>query len=501
MYETVKGIADEYVDQLKNISDQIEGLLIVVNDLVQQTMKTFVEQVSRATAETRQAAEASKKKVENQINKYKEKLSGLQKVLEGPSYVADKICTGAKSAISWVKGVGRKIKKIFSGKRKKRNACGIPPVIPNLDVSVPDVNLEALKNLIESLDPDIDLIDFDWNDIMPALKHSSVIDIRKKLKEIINGFFSLIQEYCDLAKKIFYLSIILIIWDAVIYMRGYYSDLSYDNMFVDDYLRELWRSGQKEKITPLRKWELNMKFQYSAALKLSKAEVKRILIKAIPTLLFSVVAIGIVLADLALSTVLQLFRDEAKFGISFNGMEKGVSFESLIPELESGEVDLISLDVRGFNLSTDPCLPSPKTTNHVQTAIIAIIIIVCSLSCLFDAYTSRLRAKICNMCFPTRARQRAEYLYKRIRTGRKTRRIQLSMIVSRELDIRKRKAKFFSSYNWLKEKLTRKRLTDSSVCPGCNSKIKQGEGHDFALTRNNVKTKTVICKSCFSDVN
>ena len=182
-------------------------------------------------------------------------------------------------------------------------------------------------------------------------------------------------------------------------------------------------------------------------------------------------------------------------------MEKCVSFESLIPELESGKVDLISLNVRGFNLSTDPCLPSPKTTNHVQTATIATIIIVCSLSCLFDAYTSRLRAKICNMCFPTRARERAEYLYKRIQTGRKTRRIQLSMIVSCELDIRDRKAKFFSSYNWLKEKLTRKRLNDSSVCPGCNSKIKQDEGHDFALTRNKVKTKTVICKSCFSDVN
>ena len=236
MYETVKSIADEYVDQLKNISDQIEGLLIVVNDLVQQTMKTVAEQVLQDTEEIRRAAEASKKELEHQINKYKEKLSGLQNVLEGPSYVADKICSGAISAISWVKGVRSKIKNFFSGKRGKRNACGIPPVIPKLDVSVPDVNLEALKNFMESLNPDIDLIDFDWNDILPALKHSSITDIRKKLKEIIKGFFSLIQEYCGLAKKIFYLSIILIIWDAVVYMRGYSSDLSYDNMFVDDNL-------------------------------------------------------------------------------------------------------------------------------------------------------------------------------------------------------------------------------------------------------------------------
>ena len=219
-----------------------------------------------------------------------------------------------------------------------------------------------------------------------------------------------------------------------------------------------------------------MKFQYSATIKLSKAEIKRILIKAIPTLLFSVVAIGIIVADFALSSVMQLFRDQAKFGISFAGMENGVSFESFLPSLESGEEQLINFNVQGFNLSRDPCLPSPKTTNHVHITIITIIIIVCSLSCIFEAYIFRFRAKICNTCFPDRAKQRAEYLNKRIQTGRKTRRIQLSMIVSRQLDIREREAEFFSSYNWLKEKLGRKR-TDTSECPGCNSKIKQGDGH------------------------
>ena len=256
MYETVKSIADEYLDQLQKIFDQIEGLLKVVQG-----------QVARA-------AEASKRKMEEQINKHKEKLSGLKKMLEGPSYVADKMCSGVKSAVSWVKGVGRKIKNSIGGKRRKRNACGIPPIIPKLDVNVPDVNLEALKNFIKLLDPDIDLIDFDWGDILPALKHSSITDIRQKLKGILKGFFSSVQDYCSLARKIFYLSIILIIWDATIYMSRYYSDLSYDNMLVDDNLRELWRSGQKEKITPLQTWELKMKFQYSASVKLSKAEIK-----------------------------------------------------------------------------------------------------------------------------------------------------------------------------------------------------------------------------------
>ena len=500
MYETLKSIADEYVEQLTNVFQKIDDLVQLISNQIAKMIKIVEERVSQATHQVRAEIEESKKKVLDQINQFKKTLAPVRKVLGAPGYVAGKICSGVKSAISWV---GNFFRNLF-GKRRKRNACGIPSITPDFNFEFPNIgldNLKELKNWIKKLVPDIDVTDSDWDDVMSRLKNSSIADIREKLKEILKGFFSLIRDYCTIARKIFYLSIILIIWAPVTYMKGYYSDLSYDNMFVDDNLRELWRSGQKDKITPLRTWELNMKYQYSAAVKLSKAEIKRILIKAIPTLLLSFVAISIIVADLALSTILQMFRDEAKFGISFDGMEKGVSFESLIPGLQSGKVSLFKLNVRGFNLTTDPCLPTPEFTDRAQIVIIILVIVACSLSCVFEAYISRLRAKICNACFPDRARQRAEYLYKRIQTGRKTRRIQLNMIVGHQLDIRERQAKFFSSYNWLKDKLRRKRDTNSFVCPGCNGKFKQGEGHDFPLTRNQQRIKTPICKSCFSDVN
>ena len=82
-------------------------------------MKTVVEQVLQDTEEIRRAAKASKKELEDQINKYKEKLSGLQNVLEGPSYIAHTICSGFKSVFSWFTN-------LFIGRRQKRNACGIP---------------------------------------------------------------------------------------------------------------------------------------------------------------------------------------------------------------------------------------------------------------------------------------------------------------------------------------------------------------------------------------
>ena len=296
LYDSLKSITLEYKNQLAKVFDKIKTLLKAVNRRVkqqfQQIMKTVEERVSEAKDQVKEAIEESRKYVENQLNTFKEALRPVKTLLQG----AGNFWRGFKS-VSFL-GLGSLLPDL--------------PDLPDLNIDFPNVKLqsfEELKNWIKSFVTDTNLIDLKtWNDILPPIKHNSIIDIRQKLKGILQGFLSLIQDYCALAKKVFYLSIILIICDAVGYMRHYYSDLSHDNMFVDDNLRELWHSGQKEKITPLQTWELKMKLQYSAAVKLSKAEIKRILIKAIPTLLFSVVAIGVIVADFALSTVLQLFQ-------------------------------------------------------------------------------------------------------------------------------------------------------------------------------------------------
>ena len=43
---------------------------------------------------------------------------------------------------------------------------------------------------------------------------------------------------------------------------------------------------------------------------------------------------------------------------------------------------------------------------------------VCTLSLIFDAYASRWRAQICNFFYEEKASARADFLYKRIRSGR-----------------------------------------------------------------------------------
>ena len=59
------------------------------------------------------------------------------------------------------------------------------------------------------------------------------------------------------------------------YLRMYSSDDSFDNKYVDDNLRRIWQMNGKEKLTPIRHWELNERYQISSSLKISKAEGKR----------------------------------------------------------------------------------------------------------------------------------------------------------------------------------------------------------------------------------
>ncbi len=46
-------------------------------------------------------------------------------------------------------------------------------------------------------------------------------------------------------------------------------------MYVDGNLSDMWNKEGKEKLTPLRHWELAEKYQVSKSAKLTKAEAKR----------------------------------------------------------------------------------------------------------------------------------------------------------------------------------------------------------------------------------
>ena len=258
------------------------------------------------------------KKWEKRLKDAQGVVDGVEKFANGVTYVPRKIFEGIGklgcTVIGWFQGGGGK-------------DCNVDlsiKLIPDFEWK-PDLNLEALKDMLSKYLPDVDPIDLDWDAVLVKLEANSIPRIREKLMGILKSFFNPIEKYSCLISRMLYLTIILTIWDATKYMRNYYVDDSFDNKFVNDNLRALWRRAGMEKLTPLRRWELRDKYQYTAAFKLSQTEIKDMLLQSIPCLLFGGIASCIVVADYALSSLLQVFRDNAQFGVSFPGCEQGIS--------------------------------------------------------------------------------------------------------------------------------------------------------------------------------
>ena len=131
--------------------------------------------------------------------------------------------------------------------------------------------------------------------------------------------------------------------------------------------------------------------------------------ESLSSIIMTVILLTIVIVDYCFTFVLQAFQENAKFGISFPGMEQGLSFGSLIKGTNA-KVDILKIEA--FDLRTDACLPKAKQTSAESLGPIFAIMTFCLVSCIMDAYASRLCDMICNMFYPDRAARRAQFLYR-----------------------------------------------------------------------------------------
>ena len=131
--------------------------------------------------------------------------------------------------------------------------------------------------------------------------------------------------------KIFYLTIILVVVNAVRYQNQYYIDNDFVNKMVGENLTKMWMRNGLRQLTPWRKWEVKKEeAQMATAINMTRDEIQQMMTQSFPTILAMGVIGGIVLVELAFTFTLQAFEERAKFGISFPGMEQGISFLSLI---------------------------------------------------------------------------------------------------------------------------------------------------------------------------
>ena len=141
-------------------------------------------------------------------------------------------------------------------------------------------------------------------DLADKLEASSISEIRQRLQTILRGLFETLKCTYNTFAKILYLSIFFVITDAMEYLRKYYSDDSFDNNFVDDNLKSFWDEENKPDLNPLRKWELDGKYQYPKSLKLSKSELYLIIYYTLPTVFASIFAFAVIFIDIKFSEVI-----------------------------------------------------------------------------------------------------------------------------------------------------------------------------------------------------
>ena len=94
--------------------------------------------------------------------------------------------------------------------------------------------------------------------------------------------------------------------------------------------------------------------------------------------------------------------------------------------LDNVSKDITSrVTIAAFNLTSDPCLPTPIETSEDVLWPIYSLLLASTISCLLDGYFYRLRSRICNFFFPGRADERAEFLHRSIKSGRLTRKNEI----------------------------------------------------------------------------
>ena len=73
-------------------------------------------------------------------------------------------------------------------------------------------------------------------------------------------------------------------------MLHYRTDDEFDNKYVDDNLKQLWKNKDTKKdfskLTPMRNWEIDEIYQVSSSSKLTKKEVKKVFWSLKETMIF-----------------------------------------------------------------------------------------------------------------------------------------------------------------------------------------------------------------------
>lgn len=319
-----------------------------------------------------------------------------------------------------------------------------------------------------------------WKMLREIIKAPRLSEIKNQVSKISDNL-SVFGYYATIARRVLtVISIVMILIDAIRYLRSYYSDTSFDNKYISDNVRHIWKENDYEQLTPLRRWEMKNDFTTATSPKFTKDELMKSFKRSLPTLLFSLFVGLIMTCDYLLARLLQHVRDNENFTVSFDGVDQ--NFVNKMKRL---------------NVSTVSCLPQPTYTPSQTYTVISILILISLISTIVEIYMSRIRARMCDLFYKETEYERAKYLHYRLKTDRVERKGLIRLIIQRKYE-RRQKLKVF--YPWSDLPKPNCRLEKKTFrCSGCDCKetVLNSKWISFSLGTCTINDR--ICKSCFQD--
>ena len=135
------------------------------------------------------------------------------------------------------------------------------------------------------------------------LKSMDINVIRKNVQSVLGTFFKSLKNTMISLTKLLHFTMLLVIFDAMNYMRLYYSDDSFDNFYIDRALKRFWEKEEKPPLIPLRRWEDREKYHHAKSAKLRKNEKISLVRLSIPLLILTTVVLVVRLTDMAFHKV------------------------------------------------------------------------------------------------------------------------------------------------------------------------------------------------------
>lgn len=296
--------------------------------------------------------------------------------------------------------------------------------------------------------------------------------IRKKMEDF--------GDKCTIVRKALTLiSIIILIHDAIKYLRKYYTDSSFDNMYVSKKTQQLWKQRDYDSLIPLRYWEKKGGYTIPKSRKFTRKELKKIFRASLPFVMFAMFAVIVMVMDYLLAQLIRNVKNR-----------KRVTIHVSSPILQ---------ELKEINLDMKSCISEPIYTNWHVYLWISVLLFFAIISYVLEVHMSRIRSRMCDFFYSERAQERADYLHFRISSGRINRKFQLNLIVRRELERRARMEEFSP---WFRLKMFCRRTIKrrKMICPGCGYKsvTEKAKLIEFEVKgKSNIRER--VCEDCYKD--